>query len=225
MKRAPDVHLHAVWGISLGGFFTSATFDKGLISDGRLNRWFPLSLRRSMGSGLTHKWSQIRYLRDGADVYDNYDRKEEAGRTLRESLDAYIERALRRHSTSDAVVTDTRAGRYFVDELTYLNQRGCEPLLIIMPIHPRVIRAIRDEHWDNRRQSLHDYLRGLQETLRFTWLDLTFISSFDGDPAAFYDGDHMKRSNVRRVLKAAVKQAPWAFGLAPAPWDPPPYAG
>lgn len=225
VRRAPGVHLRAVWGISLSNFFTSKTFDTALISDGRLNRWFPLSLRRSMGSGVTHKWSQVTYLRDGADVYDNYDRKEKAGRTLDEALDAYIAKALQRHSTSDTIVTDTRAGHYFVDTLTYLNEKGCEPLVIIMPLHPRVIRAIRDGHWDNRRQFLHGYLTSLQETLHFTWLDLTFISTFDGDPSAFYDGDHLKRSNMRRLLKAAVKQAPWAFGLAPAPWDPAPTEG
>jgi hypothetical protein len=222
VRRAPDHEKYVVWGIQPGGFFANATFDVGLLRDRRLKRYFSSDVRAAQGDGLVHRWAKRRYVRDGAVVYDDFDRAIEAGRTLTESLDAYIRRALRTRSTADTIPEKvTRTRRYFEKTLTYMNAHGCEPLLIIMPVHPRVIRAVRDEHWDNRRASFAAYLAGLQETHRFTVLDFTFIESFGGDPGAFYDGVHMKKANLRRLLRAAVRQAPWAFGRAPAPWDEP----
>ncbi len=222
VRRAPKQKKHVVWGIQPGAFFSNQIFDVGLIRDERLRRYFPSDVRATQGDGLAHRWANRTYVRDGAVVYDNFDRKEAAGRTLSESLAIYIRRALRQRSDADTIpATITRTRRYFEKTLAYMNEHGCEPLLIIMPIHPKVIRAVRDEHWDNRRASFAEYLAALQEIHRFTVLDFTFISSFDGDPAAFYDGVHMKRANVRRFLRTAVRKAPWAFGRAPSPWDRP----
>jgi len=222
VRRAPKQKKYVLWGIHFGGFFRNQTFDVGLVRDRRLRRYFPSDVRAAQGDGLRHTWTNRTYACDGAVVYDNYDRKEEAGRTLSDSLTIYIRRALRGRSTADAIPAKvTRTRRYFEKTLAFMNERGCEPLLVIMPVHPKVIRAVRDEHWDNRRASFAEYLAGLQERYRFTVLDFTFISSFDGDPSGFYDGVHLKKANLRRLLRAAVRKAPWAFGRAPAPWDEP----
>lgn len=223
VREFPTTRRYVVWGIQPGCFFRSMRFDVALVQDPRLRRFFPLELRTTMDGGVSHPWSRRVYARDGAVLWDDFDRLEAAGRTLDESLDAYIARALDQRSTTDTIPTEmTRARHYFEETLAYMNREGIAPLLIIMPIHPRVIRAVRDVHWDNRRESFRAYLEGLQETYRFTFLDFTFIRTFDGDPEAFYDGVHMKRSNMRRLLRAAVRLAPWAFGRAPAPWDEPP---
>ena len=223
VRELPTTRRYVVWGIQPGCFFRSMRFDVALVQDSRLRRFFPLELRNKMDGGVTHPWSARVYTRDGAVVWDNYDRLVAAGQTLDESLAAYIARALKQRSTRDTIPTEmTRTRRYFEDTLAYMNRKGIEPLLIIMPIHPRVIRAIRDVHWDNRRVAFAAYLAGLQEKHHFTVLDFTFIRTFDGDPKAFYDGVHMKRSNMRKLLRAAVRKAPWAFGRAPAPWDEPP---
>ena len=79
VRRAPKVKKYVVWGIQPGGFFTNATFDVALLRDRRLRRWFPYDLRKSMGNGDTHPWSHRTYVRDGAVVYDNYDRLEDGG--------------------------------------------------------------------------------------------------------------------------------------------------
>ena len=113
----------------------------------------------------------------------------------------------------------TRARRYFEDTLAYLNARDCEPLLILTPVHPKVMRVVRNDHWDSLHASLLAYFKEQQKRFHFTVLDFTFISSFKGDPAAFYDASHMKESNMRRLLDAAVRKAPWAFGKGDAPWD------
>ena len=44
-------------------------------------------------------------------------------------------------------------------------------------------------------------------------LDCSELSSIGGDPDAFYDGFHFKRSNARRLVDTVVARAPEAFGL------------
>jgi len=225
VRRAPGLKRYVVWGVQPGCFFNNEPFDIALVQDSRLRRYFPLELRQKMNGGVTHPWSDRVYARDGAVVRDHFDRLLEAGWSLDESLDAYIANALRHRVKIDSIPTTmTRARRYFEQTLDYMDRHDIEPLLVIMPIHPRVIRAVRDEHWDNWRASFKAYLADLQKSYHFTVLDFTFIRTFDGDPDAFFDGVHMKPLNMRRLLRAAVRKAPWAFGRAPAPWDEEPLA-
>jgi hypothetical protein len=220
VKRNPKVKHYMVWGIQPGTIFATRRFDSALVSDPRLRCWFPLSLRRAQGSGLLHPLRSRRYARDGGLVWDSFAADAAAGVTLAQTLQPYIERARRNPCTRDSISTRmTRGRRYFEDTLAYLNKHDCEPLLILTPIHPKVLRVMRNDHWVKQRASLMAYFKGLQERYHFTVLDFTSISTFNGDPAAFYDHEHMKASNMRRLLDAAVHKAPWAFGKGDAPWD------
>jgi hypothetical protein len=222
VKRAPKVKRYVVWGIVPGTMFLTRQFDSALVRDRRLRSWFPLSLRQAQGSGIRHPVGRRRYARDGGLTWDRFAAEAAAGVTLAEKLQPYIERARRNPFTLDAISTKmTRGRRYFEDALAYLNARDCEPLLILTPVHPKVLRVMRNDHWDSWHASLLAYFTELQTRYHFTVLDFTFISSFNGDPAAFYDVSHMKASNMRRMLAAAVREAPWAFGKGDAPWDEP----
>jgi hypothetical protein len=219
VHRNPDDPLYVMWGLQPNSF-SDRQMDVALVRDKRLSRYFPAELLASMGGGMRHTWANRRFAADGHVVYDNYDRFEAAGRTLKESLDAYIARILRKRGEGDVVPAHpTRAKQYFTDTLAYLNQHGCAPLIMIMPVHPRVIAAVRDARWDERRANFIAYLVSLQSTYRFTILDFTFIWRFGGDRGLFYDGVHMKGENCRRLLQAAIDKAPWSFGLAPAPCE------
>jgi hypothetical protein len=222
VKRAPKVKQYVVWGIVPGTISLTRKLDSALVGDPRLRRWFPLSLRQAQGSGMRHPVGSRRYAGDGGLIWDKYAAEAAAGVTLAEKLQPAIDAARRHPVTSDSIPTTmTRARRYFEDTLAYLNTHDCEPLLVLTPIHPKVMRVMRNDHWDSRHASLLAYFEELQERYHFTVLDFTFISSFDGDPAAFYDVSHMKESNMRRLLDAAVREAPWAFGKGDAPWDEP----
>ena len=218
VRRDPDGPLYVMWGMQ-PNIFSDRQMDAALVRDGRLSRYFPADLLASMKGGAPHTWGNRSYAADGHVTFDNYDRIEAAGRTLKESLDAYIKRLLEKRGDGVIPPHPTRAKQYFIDTLAYLNQHDCAPLIMIMPVHPRVIAAVRDERWEERRANFMAYLVSLQDTYRFTILDFTFISRFGGDRALFYDGVHMKQENCRRLLRAAIDKAPWAFGLAPAPWE------
>lgn len=220
VKRNPTLKRYVVWGIQPGTVFLTRQFDSALVRDPRLSCWFPLSLRQAQGSGLRHLVGRRRYARNGGLTWDRFAAEAAAGVTLNQTLQRYIERARSHPCTSDSISTKmTRGRRYFEDTLEYLNAHDCQPLLILAPVHPKVLRVMRNEHWEARHASLLAYFKGLQERYHFTVLDFTFISRFNGDPAAFYDHVHMKASNLRRMLDAAVRKAPWAFGKGDAPWD------
>ncbi len=219
-RKFPTLPLHIMWGVQ-SNMFADRQMDAGLVRDSRLSRYFPADLLQAQLGGTPHYWRYRRYAADGHVVYDNYDRMIEDGRTLDRALEEYIQQALRKLGTGIDPDNMTRAKRYFLDGLAYLNSRGCEPLVMMMPVHPRVIRALKaaDPTWTQRHAEFLAYLISLQRTYHFTVLDFTYITSFGGDPNLFFDGVHMMQENSRRLLKAAIDKAPWAFGLAPAPWE------
>ena len=221
VRRDPDRPFSLMWGLQ-PNIFWDRQLDVALVRDARLKRYFPADLLAAQGNGMRHTWANRRFAADGHVVFDNYDRFEAQGRTLKQSLDAYVRRLLKKREDGGVVPPHpTRAKEYFRDTLGYLNRHGCAPLLVIMPIHPRVIKVARNDAWDRRRDEFRRYLVELQATYDFTILDFTFISRFNGDRSLFYDGVHMKEENCRRLLQAAMEKAPWAFGLAPAPWESP----
>jgi hypothetical protein len=224
VKRDPQVRRrYMVWGIQPSTIFLTRRLDSALVRDRRLNSWFPRSLLRAQGSGLLHPVRTRIYSRDGGLTWDAFAAEAAAGVTLSHNLQPYIDRARRNPCTQDSISTKkTRGRRYFELTLKYLNAHQCEPLLILMPIHPKVLSVMRNDHWVSLHASLLAYFKTLQERYHFTVLDFTFIPRFNGDPEAFYDDVHMKASNLRRMVATAVRDAPWAFGKGAAPWDPVP---
>ena len=151
-----------------------------------------------------------KYLRDGTVVWDNYDRREQQGYTLAQSLKKYIANLLKHHhGTSPGHPTTAR--KYFEWTLSYLTKQHCKVLLVLLPIHPKVLKVIANANWRAAHQNLLDYLTGLQAKYSFSYLDFTQIATFGGDPNAFYDGVHFKVKNARLIINAAVKQAPEVF--------------
>jgi len=127
-----------------------------------------------------------KYLRDGMVVWDNYDRRAQQGYTLAQSLKKYIANLLKHHhGTSPG--HPTRARKYFEWTLSYLTKQHCRVLLVLLPIHPKVLKVIANDNWRAAHQNLLDYLTGLQAKYSFSYLDFTQIASFGGDPQAFYD--------------------------------------
>ena len=222
VRRDPGRKKYIVWGIQPEAFFSDQVFDVALVKDRRLSRSFPYALRQTMGTASCTRGRPAGGTPATARFCMTTTTARRRGVTLEEALAAYIKKALSWDNTADTIPTRvTRTRTYFERTLAYMSAQGFEPLLIILPMHPDAIAALRDDHWDNRRASFAAYLAGLQQSYRFTVLDFTFIESFGGDPDAFYNAAHMKLPNLRRLLRAAVRKAPWAFGLAPSSTAPP----
>ena len=216
--RAPGTTLRVFWGIQ-DNTFSDKKLDPALLQDKRLARYIPWSLRKTQLKYLPDSQAEVpynsmlnrKYLRDGTVVWNAYDQREQQGYTLAESLKKYIANLLKHTGHGSGSGHPTQAKKYFEWTLSYLTKLHSHVLLVLLPIHPKVLAVIATDKWKAAHQHWLDYLTGLQAKYSFTYLDFTQISSFGGDPQAFYDGVHFKVKNARRIIDAAVKQAPEVF--------------
>ena len=87
-------------------------------------------------------------------------------------------------------------------------------MVVLTPLHPRLLAAVRDAGWNERRAEVVAWLKREQKKHPFRLLDLSELSSIENDPDAFYDGFHVKRANARRLVRTVVAAFPEAFGGA-----------
>lgn len=219
-RRAPDTKLRWVWGVQ-PSLMTNSNLDPVLLQSARFYRYFPDSLLDSQRRYLPDSVSEMptfygflrnRYSSRGLLLWNIYDTRRANGYTLSESLDDYIAKMLRKGGgTTSTRRYDSRASRYFEKTLALLNEHGTTPVLVLMPVHPRVLRVMREHHMGGARERLKAYLLELQATYDIKVLDFTSISSFNGERAWFYDGVHITRRNANRLISALKAQADECF--------------
>jgi hypothetical protein len=189
--------------------------DPAMLQDGRFNWYSPdrlLRSQRSTLSGLSTRPANCRrnrtYRRDGLLLWNTYDRLRAEGQTLQESLDHYIARAKRRHiGESHRRATKSRAQLYFEKTIRLLNAHGTTPVIVMMPVQPRVAAELGAQGLRRCHRNLTAYLRTVSRSSRIKVIDLSDLTSFDGDPAGFYDGVHMTQANSDKALDAIVREA------------------
>jgi hypothetical protein len=216
--RYPHLRLHVVWFIHVEAFREQG-LSLGLVQDRRLSRWLPPALVAAQRAKLPTTAAEMpkgrdlaltRYGPDGAVLYNRYDLDVAHGRPLSRSLDNSIATVLKRYATT-TVALFPRSELYFQKTLGLLNKMGSTPAVVFMPLHPRLLAAVRAVGWDKRHREVIAYLEGLQKDYRFCLLDLSKLSSFGGDPKAFYDGYHVKQANARKLVDTVVARCPEAF--------------
>lgn len=217
-ERHPGTGLHVVWFLHVEAFREQG-LSAGLIQDPALARWFPRSLVERERARLPQTAADLpkgrdlaltEYGQDGAVLRNRYDLEIEKGRTLERAVDWTINEALQRYKTT-APALFPRSQTYFEKTIRALNEDGTKPVIVFMPLHPRLLAAVKPAGWSERHGQVMGYLRDLQDELDFAVLDFSVLSSFGGDPQGFYDGFHIRKANARRLLDAVVAQAPGSF--------------
>ena len=212
-RRWPDANVRWVWGMQVG-MLRDRDLDPALLQARRFYRYFPDDLLASQRQRLPDSVAEMpraygymrnRYSSLGMLLWSTYDRRRAKGYTLNQSLDAYIAKMLRQ--PREAVGPDTRARVFFEQTIQLLNEHGTTPVLVLMPIHPRVLRVMKAHGMGGSREALRQYLAELGETLDIKVLDFTRIQSFNGKSGWFYDGVHITRRNSNRVITAIRAQA------------------
>lgn len=211
-KRWPDAQIRWVWGMQ-SGMLRDLDLDPALLQASRFYQYFPddlLAQQRALLPGSVaemprhYGFLRNRYSSRGLLLWNVYDKRVAAGYTLRQALDAYIARMLRGRT---AWAPDTRARAYFEKTIALLNEHGTTPVIVLMPIHPRVLRVMKAHDMGGERQRLREYLAALGETASIKVLDFTSIRRFNGEARWFYDGVHITRRNANRVITAVRAQA------------------
>ena len=220
-ERSPDTHVRWVWGVHVSTLM-ERELEPGLIQDARLSRYLPADLLREQAGRLPTSPDEVPevgramrsvYAPDGVVLWDSYDRAEARGLTLAGALRKDIPQHIRRLKATPTTI-GRRASRsidYLEATLGYLDQVGDEVVLVAMPLHPRVLRAVRAQGWQIRHNSLLAYLTSLRGRYTFEFVDLTELASFGGDRRDFYDAIHMKSANSGRLIDKLVLEFPEVF--------------
>jgi hypothetical protein len=217
-QRFPGTKLRVVWFLHVEAFRRQG-LSPGLLQDGSLSRWFPPALIESERKKLPTSAAEVpkgrdlaltRYGSDGVVLRNRYDIAEERGRPLSRAIDWSVEIALERYATTEAALYP-RSQRYFEQTLGLLSDMGTTQAIVLMPLHPRLLAAVRAAGWQERHDEVMTYLAGLQARYGFGLLDCSDLAAFKGDPEQFYDGFHIKRANARKLTRNVVAKLPSVF--------------
>ncbi len=218
-RRFPDTPLQVVWFLHVEAFRKQG-LSPGLIQEPQLSRWFPPALIETERKKLPQTPEVVppgkdlaltTFGADGVVLRNRYDLAEARGRPLSRAIDYSIETALERYETTTAALYP-RSQQYFEKTMGLLDEMGTTQVVVLMPLHPRLLDAVRDAGWSERRAEVVAWLRSEEKKHGFRLLDLSELSRIKGDPFDFYDGFHVKRANARRLVRTIVTAFPEAFG-------------
>ena len=216
--RFPGAKLRVVWFLHVEAFRAQG-LSPGLIQDESLSRWFPRALIDSERKKLPRSAEEVpkgrdlaltRFGPDGVVLRNRYDIAEERGRPLSRALDWSIATVLERYATTQPELYP-RSQRYFEKTLRLLSEMGTTQAVVLMPLHPRLLAAVRAAGWQERHDEVTTYLAGLQDRYGFGLLDSSHLATFKGDPKDFYDGFHVKQANARKLIRSVVAKLPSVF--------------
>ena len=91
-----------------------------------------------------------------------------------------------------------------------LNAHGVEPVIVLMPYHPYLLRHRRPQIERARRHFL-GLLEGMRPRRDFHVVDTTYPSVFGARMDGFADGLHMDERNMRALFDHVLREAPGAF--------------
>jgi hypothetical protein len=225
-RAFPTTPLQVVWFVHVEAFREQG-LSPGLVQDETLSHWFPPALIAREKKKLPRSRNEVppgrdlaltRFGADGVVFRNRYDLAEDRGRRLSHAIDCSIRTALERYDTTTAALYP-RSQQYFDKTMGLLDQMGTTQVVVLTPLHPRLLAAVRDAGWSERHAEVVAYLKRMQQRHGFRLLDLSELSSIGGDPDGFYDGFHVKRANARRLIRTIVSAFPEAFGGGAAAAD------
>jgi len=109
------------------------------------------------------------------------------------------------------VSPDVRRYKYFERTIAFMNRHGSRPVLVLNPIHPRILAELEKYGFPKREAAL-TYLNRLRRRLDLVVVDCEDIRTWGGSPAGFSDATHVDRANMRRMLRYIVAHSEGALG-------------
>ena len=105
---------------------------------------------------------------------------------------------------------DAEAQTYVEKTLDLFASWGGGGVVVLTPTQPQVLTAAQEAGWRKRHAEVLRLLERLQQEYDFVVVDMTSVSSFDGDPAGFFDATHMTTENQRRMQSTPCSPGPAA---------------
>ncbi len=140
---------------------------------------------------------------DGYLQYDEFERERAAGRfTLDKNIQASVSEYRARFAGFSALSDRRKA--YFNTTLAYARARNMAVIVFITPLHPAVVRALEPQGYEARVREATAFLFEAARASGATFVDVSSIDRFGGDPDAFWDGGHMDPVNMDRLTERVL---------------------
>ena len=101
---------------------------------------------------------------------------------------------------------DPTAQEYFEKTLSFMNEQGQTPIIMLTPINPRLRKILAPLGWTKRYEEVLAYVGSLRGEYDFDFLDMTDPRVFDFDKKEWYDGVHMTTVNTRPAIDHLLEQ-------------------
>ncbi len=176
-----------------------------LASDPRARRY----LGRSGRPGVSGCRVSSLYLADGSIAHSSSRTPRERARIVAKTV-AKLVASIRSHPPRAGRI-DPRRYTYFERTMAFMNRHGSTPVIVLNPIHPRVLAEL-DKYGFPKRKAAHAYLHRLQRRRNFVVVDCQDIRVWGGSAADFEDATHIDRVSMRRLLKYVVTRSGGELG-------------
>lgn len=113
--------------------------------------------------------------------------------------------------THEPTRIDPAGTRYFRRLLGFINAEGATPVIVLNPIYPTVLAALRRYGFPKQRASAA-YLAWLHRRYRFVVVNCEDIRTWGGQASDFLNFDHVDRANMRRMLRYVVARSGGVLG-------------
>jgi hypothetical protein len=148
--------------------------------------------------------ARSRYRPDGSLVPSSQRSLPERAASLKRDVDRLVA-SIRAHPPRPRDV-DPRRYVYFERTIAFMNSQGSTPVVVLNPIHPRVLAALRRYGFPGRARALA-YFAALQRRLDFVVVDCQDITTWQGSASDFNNATHVNRRNMRRLLRFVARRA------------------
>jgi hypothetical protein len=137
---------------------------------------------------------------DGYLRYDDLERERAAGAF---ALDKHIQTSVTEYRARFAGFSalSERRKAYFTATLAYARSKNIAVIVFLTPLHPVVIRALEAQGYEALASAAAAFLADAARASGATFVDLSTIDRFGGDPQAFWDGGHMDPHNMDRLTQ------------------------
>ena len=99
---------------------------------------------------------------------------------------------------------------YFERALAFMNERGEEPVIVLNPVYPTVLAALKKYGYAGRRATL-EKVAELHKRFRFVFVDCQDIRTWGGNDYDWTNATHVNRANMRRLLRYVVAHSQGAL--------------
>ena len=223
--RFPQSHPRYLWLVDVETFTT--TVKESLTAEPRLARYLDKTTGTAgrAGSELTTIGDDLKSLLSWATTRDSLrilahqstaSAKEQAFRRQFRPNGGIAAKTMspaeRQHQTAESLARytllyqtayhaiDPQAQRYVEQTLALLNQSGSEPLIVLTPLSPMFQQKLGPLGWYDRHQQVVDFFSSLASRYRFTFADMTSVSTWSGSPTEFFDGVHPSYPNIHTLI-------------------------